>query len=222
MTLESSRTLGGVGSILLLIGVLPYVSQFTFGILALIGIILILVALNGLASIYGDRAIFNNGLYGFIAGIVGVIIAGIVALVVVLSKLTSFLQQIYPSWNGKLSSISSLSGMTPNTTNLSLSNLTSLLIGLVAVFVIIWIFLIIWAVLARMSLKTLSSKSGVGLFSTASLLLLIGAALTILVIGLILMWIGVLLMVIAFFQLKPRAQQPPAAYMEPPTQPTPV
>jgi len=222
MTLESSKTLGGVGSILLLIGVLPYIGQFTFGILAIVGVILILVALNGLANIYKERGIFNNSLYGFIAGIIGAVIAVIVAIAVVLSNLTSFLQKIYPTWDGKLSDISSISGMTPSTSNLQFSDVSSLLVGILAVFVILWVFIIIWAIFARMSLKTLATKSGVGLFSTASLLLIIGAALTIVIIGLLIMWVAVLLMVIAFFQLKPMTEQPSATYMPPPTQPTPV
>jgi len=221
MTIESSKTLGGVGSILLLIGVLPYISQFSFGILALVGIILILISLNGLANIYKERGIFNNSLYGFIAGIVGAILAAIVALVVVLSNLTSFLQKIYPTWDGKLGDISKLSGMTPTTTGLKFSDVSSLLVGLVAVFVIVWVFLIVWAVFARMSLKSLATKSGVGLFSTAGLLLIIGAALTVVIIGLLLMWVGVLLMAIAFFQIKPQMMQSPTMEM-PPTQPTPV
>jgi len=222
MTLESSKTLGGIGSILLLIGVLPYIGEFSFGILALIGVILILVSLNGLANIYKERGIFNNSLYGFIAGIVGAILAAILTLIVVLSNLTSFLQKIYPTWDGKLSDISKLSGMTPTTTNLKFSDVSSFLYGLLAVLVIVWVFLIVWAIFARMSLKTLSTKSGVGLFSTASLLLIIGAVLTILVIGLLIMWVAVLLMAIAFFRLKPQMEQSSPTYMPPPTQPTPV
>jgi uncharacterized membrane protein len=222
VTIESSKTLGGVGSILLLIGVLPYVSSITFGVLGIVGIILILISLHGLANIYNDKGIFNNSLYGFIAGIVGAVIAAVVAFAVVLSNLTSLLQKIYPTWNGKLSSIQSLSGMTPQTTNLHFSDVVPLLEGLVAVFLILWIFIIIWAIFARKSLKTLSTKSSVGLFSTASLLLIIGAALTIIIIGLLLLWIGVLLMAIAFFQIKPQMEQQPVTYVEPPTQPTPV
>jgi uncharacterized membrane protein len=52
--------------------------------------------------------------------------------------------------------------------------------------------------------------------------MIIGAALTIIIIGLLLLWIGVLLMAIAFFQIKPQTQQQTVTYVEPPTQPTPV
>ena len=222
MNLESSKTLGGVGAILLLVGTLPVLSSYTFGVLGIIGVILILVALNSLANIYVERGIFNNSLYGLIAGIVGAVIAGVVVLVAVLSNLKTLLEQIYPSWNGKWSSLSSISGMTPNTSNLTSSTVVSVLEGVVAAFVILWIFIIVWAFFVRRSLKMLATKSSVGLFSTASLLLIIGAGLTIVIIGLLIMWIGVLLMAVAFFQIKPQPEQAPATVAPPSSMPTPV
>jgi uncharacterized membrane protein len=222
LTLESSKNLGGVGAILLLVGTLPYLSSYSFGILALVGLILILVGLNGLANVYKERGIFNNSLYGLIAGIVGVVIAVVVLFVAVLSSLVDFLQEIYPSWNGDWSTISSLSGMTPNTSNITMSSIVSLLGGLLSVFVVLWIFVIIWAFFARRSLKMLATKSSVGLFSTAALLLLIGAVLTIVLIGFLLMWIAVLLMAIAFFQIRPQAEQPLSTVAPPPLTPTPM
>jgi uncharacterized membrane protein len=62
------------------------------------------------------------------------------------------------------------------------------------------------------ALGTLSTKSGVGLFSTAGLLLLIGAVLIVLFgIGLILIWISALLLAIAFFQLRAQQAPPPTS-----------
>ena len=222
MTLESSKNLGGIGSILLLIGLLPVLSTYTFGILALIGLILVLVALYGFANIYKEKGIFNNSIYGVIAGVVGIVIAVIVLFVAVLSNITNFLEKIYPSWNGSWSTISSLRSMTPNTTNIGPSDVLPFIEGIIAVFLILWIFIIIWAFFARRSLKSLSTKTHVGLFSTAALLLIIGAVLTIVIIGLLLMWIAVLLMAIAFFQIKPEPEQPAAAMAPPSSTPTPV
>jgi uncharacterized membrane protein len=62
MSLESNKTLGGIGAILLAI---PFLN--------LIGIILILIAMKGMGEYYNDDDIFKNALYGFIFGIVGVI-----------------------------------------------------------------------------------------------------------------------------------------------------
>ncbi len=89
MTLESSKTLGGVGAILLLIGWLPFISTYSFGIIGIIGAILILIALHGLANIYSEKGIFNNAIYGVITGIVGVVITAVVAVVAILASLTS-------------------------------------------------------------------------------------------------------------------------------------
>jgi uncharacterized membrane protein len=96
--------------------------------------------------------------------------------------------------------------------------------GLFLVLVILWVFAIVAGFFARRSLKTLSTKASVGLFSTGGLLLLIGAFLLILffIFGFILMWVATLLIAIAFFQIKPEAEQPPSAAVPPPSTPTPV
>jgi uncharacterized membrane protein len=218
MTLESDKTLGGIGAILLFIGLIPYGEPVT-GIIALAGLILVLVALYGFADIYKERGIFNNCIYGIIAVIVGAVIAGVVVVVSVLTTLKNFLYQIFPGWNGEWSK---LSGLTPNTSNITISTVLPLLEDLLVVFVVLWIFIIIAAFFARRSLKTLSAKTSVGLFSTAALLLFIGAILTIVLIGILLMWIAVLLIAIAFFEIKPQPEQPVTTMTAQPSTPTPV
>ena len=52
----------------------------------------------------------------------------------------------------------------------------------------------------RKSMDQLSTKSGIGLFGTAGLLMLIGAVIPI--IGLLIIWIGAILATVAFFQMK--------------------
>ena len=222
MSLESSKTLGGVGAILILAGSL--VTTYTFGVLTLIGVILVFIALNGLANYYKDRGIFTNAIYSLVAGIVGVVVSASAALYIIFDTtiLTNLLRNIYPNWNGSWSTISSLRGMTPNTSNISISNVTSALGAIFLVLVILWVFAIVAVLFVRRSLKTLSSKANVGLFSTAALLLLIGALLTVIFIGALLMWIAVLLIAIAFFQIKPLPEQPAASMAPPPSTPTQV
>ncbi|MGD0330582.1 MAG: DUF996 domain-containing protein [Nitrososphaeria archaeon] len=218
MTLESNKTLGGIGAILLFIGLVPYGEPFT-AIIALVGLILVLVALDGFANIYKERGIFNNSIYGIIAGIVGAVIAGVVAVVVVLTTLKNFLYQIFPGWNGDWLK---LPGLTPNTSNITVSAVLPLLEGLLLAFVVLWIFIIIVAFFVRRSLNILSAKTGVGLFSTAALLLFIGAILTIILLGILLMWIAVILIAIAFFQIKPQPEQPVTTMTPQPSTPTTV
>ena len=86
MTLESSKNLGGIGAILLFIGVLPYASLY--GILSLVGLILIMVAMHGLASHYMESGIFNNALYGVITAIVGIMLFAVVVVYALFDFLT--------------------------------------------------------------------------------------------------------------------------------------
>ena len=51
----------------------------------------------------------------------------------------------------------------------------------------------------RKSMNQLSTKSGVGLFGTAGILMLIGAVIPI--VGYLLIWIGFILATVAFFQM---------------------
>jgi len=221
VTLDSSKALGGIGAILLFIGAITFFVEPFLAILGLIGIILVLVALHDLANNYKEGGIFKNALFSFIAGIVGLVVTGItvVYLFFYTTILTDFLHVIYPTWNGDLST---LTGLTPDTSNITTSNSAPLLEAFFLALAVLWIFSIITAFFARRSLKVLSAKASVGLFSTAALLLLIGGFLTIVFIGFILMLIAVLLIAIAFFQIKPHPEQPVATVVPSPSMPTPV
>jgi len=225
MTLESDSILGGVGAILMLTPIFTVAIRpggAVLGVIALIGFILVLVALHGLADYYKEDGIFENALYGFIVAMVGVVATAIAAIYVVFytSIVKDFLYDIYPGWNGKWQS---LAGLKPVAPNIIMSDITPGLVGaLFSVLAILWIFLIVSAFFNRRSLKTLSTKASVKLFSTAGLLLLIGAVLTIVFIGLVLIWIAVLLIAIAFFLMKPQPQQPTAPAAAPPQTPAPV
>jgi uncharacterized membrane protein len=205
MAIETNKALGGIGAILMFIGIIPVISSYA--VIELIGLILVMVALYNLASYYTERGIFNNALYGLIAGIVGGVIAAVVVFVAVITSLTDFLYQIFPTWNGDWTA---LSGLTPDVSNLNPTDILPFVGGIFVALAILWIFAIISAFFVRRSVVSLSEKSGVGLFSTAGLLILIGSVLIIAFgLGLILIWISALLLAIAFFQIKP--QQPTSA-----------
>jgi len=204
MSIETSKILGGIGALLMFLGVIPYINSY--GAIELIGIILVMVALYDLSRHYNDGSIFNNALYGIVMGVAGVLISVAVVFIAVLTSLTDFLYEVFPDWNGDFTA---LSGLTPDPSNIDLSNIGLFLGGLFAVLIVLWVFSILVAFFFRRSFGTLSEKSGVGLFSTTGLLLLIGAVLIIIFgVGLILIWISALLLAIAFFQLKPQQEQP--------------
>jgi len=214
MTFETNKNLGGVGALLIFIsvfiGAAPGVGGFT-GLLTLVGAILVLAALKGFADYYREMGIFNNAMYALIAAIVGVVIVVIIfifAFAGVLSALNLSVQnpQDWAQLGNQLASIDWQANM-----SVLLSFGGTVLLGVVVLFV----FVLITAILLRKSLILTASRSGVGMFHTTGTLLLVGAILTIILIGVILIWIAMLLLAIAFFSMRPSQQQ-----MPPPTAPT--
>ena len=227
MTLESNKILGGLGSILLLIGILPVIGSYSYGILGLVGVIMILVALRGFSNLYNEKGIFSNAIYALVVGIVGAVVTAIIAVFAVLSNLDAlenFLLQIFPTWTK--GDWRALSGMSPTVpSNIDFSPLSTLIAEILVAVVVFIVFAIVAMYFFRRSLKQLSVKTAVGLFSTAGLILFIGAFLLILFIipGLIAIYIGIIVLIIAFFQIKPQPEQPPATAMSSqPLTPTPV
>ncbi len=218
MTLESSKTLGGAGALMLFVAAtLFFVSSFglafgAFGALALgvIGLILMLIGLNGLAGYFKDRSIFNHSLFAVIVVVVGAVIAGVVLVTVILSNITSLFGMLYPGWNGNLSDLPNItpdtSAITPD--NINIAALMPFLIGFLGVWVVVWITAIIATYLARRSLISIADKSTTKLFSTAGMIMLIGGFLGILAIGYFLIVVGLLLLAVAFFQLQPNPPEP--------------
>ena len=200
MSIETSKILGLIGALLMFIGIIPYINFY--GILEIVGLILVMIALYNLGTYYKDGTIFNNALYALITGIVGAVISVLVVVVTVLTSLTDFLQTLFPDWNGDWTA---LSGLTPNPSNITFDSIIPFIAGIFTVLAILWIFSIISAFFVRRSFGALSEKSGVGLFSTAGLIILIGAVLIVIFgIGLILIWISALLLAIAFYQINPQ------------------
>lgn len=193
MSVESSKTLGGVGALLMVVGFAGFFWTFYSGFLLVVGAILVLIALKGLADQYGESGIFNNALYGFLTVIAGAVIA--VAIFVMLA----------------LQALSAIDFTNPAAVQQyfsDLNNVFSLLGGLAGAYIVFFIFLIVSAVLFRKSLNSLSAKSGEKMFGTAGLLWLIGAVLSIVLVGFLLIWISWILTAVGFFSIKPAAATP--------------
>jgi len=192
MSLESNRTLGGVGALLIAIGSFcPFLS--------LVGIILILVAMRGLADHYKDDSMFRNALYGFISGLIGVIAA--IALFV-----TFFF------------SVMTTTTVSPGTN--PVAAFSSIYLGaiglLILILVVVFICFLIQAVFYRRAFDALSNKSGEKMFRTAGLLLLIGAALIIVLVGFVLLFVAWILATVGFFSMKVPTTQVSGPPLPPP------
>jgi uncharacterized membrane protein len=199
MDFKTCKVLGGIGALLMFVGcMIPgfFGGYFSLGA-PIVGFVLVLVSLYGFASFYKENGIFSNALFGGLAAIIGCIVAGVVAVVVVLTSIVNFLHDIFPDWNGDFAS---LQDFTPNTANIDVSTLTPFFTGIALILVVLWIFSIIAAIFAGRSLKKLAQHSDTNLFATTSTIMLIGAVIP--VIGLLFIWISLLILAIAFFTMK--------------------
>jgi uncharacterized membrane protein len=204
MTLESSKTLGGIGALLVVIGFLGFFGAAYAGILSLIGIILTLIALKGMADNYNESSIFNNSLYGLIIIIIGVVAAAAVAVIAVFTAISDL------DWTDAAALQAYF---------MDLNNVYALIGPIIAALVVLFIFMVVAALFFRKSLTTLAMKSGEKMFETAGLLWLIGAVLTIILVGVILIWIAWILIAVGFFSIKTTATQPPTVQPQPPPPP---
>jgi uncharacterized membrane protein len=192
MNVETSKNLGGVGAILLVVGALAGFAYGAAGVLDLVGLILVLIAMKGFADHYHEGGIFNNALYGVITAIIGVAAFAAVVVVAILNVIATGIDITDPnSWTARFTDFSSF-----------WNQFSSVVIGIVAALVVLFVLFVIAFVFFRKSLNTLAEKSGVGMFRTAGLLMLIGAVLTIILVGILVIWIGFILLAVAFFRIK--------------------
>jgi len=189
-SLNDVKTLGGVGSLLTLLGIVPTAGP----ILAIIGLIFVLIAVKYASDILGDPRIFNNMLYAVILGIVGLVV-GVVAVVAAVLKAIGLGYMSTPFSVNSASSVSvgDFAGL-----------LGVIILGLVAV----WVCFLISSIFLRRSYTELGKRLKVGLFGTGALLYLIGAALTIILVGLILIFIAEILLMVAFFSINTESPPP--------------
>jgi len=196
MTFESSKNLSAVGALLIVIGaVLGFAVSFS-GIVSLIGIILLLIGLKGLANFYKEDGIFNNALYSMITAMVGCV----VGVGVIVTSAVSALADLGIDWSNIEDWGNVGTDIGTRFTDFDFSAILSLLGALLVGLLIIFVFFIISMYFLRKSMNQLSTKSGIGLFGTAGILVLIGAVIP--VIGLLIIWIGFILATVALFQIK--------------------
>jgi uncharacterized membrane protein len=194
---QYSKTLAMEGSILTLLGLIP-----TWGwVLGIIGIILLLRSLKEFAKYYQDNEIYQNALTGvkyYIVALVTLAIAGIGFII-------GFALNDFP-------------------TKIGIGNAVGIAIG-IAFLIVAFVFYVLAATHLRKTFNTLAQKTGEHSFETAATLLWIGAILTIIGVGVILIFVAWIFAVIGFFTMKsPQQQQPyasqPYAYTSPSAQST--
>jgi len=209
MAFESARLFGLLGAIFLVVS--PFGSN-AGSALGLAGIILLLISFHEFADYYRDRSIFKNVLYGIIIFIVGVIITAVIIGIAAAGALTE-IGLMMPNWSDP----AAWQSFDPNSFNFDA--LAPYIAAIGVALLIMFILMVVAAYFIRRSFKELGFRSGVGMFSTAGLVLLIGAILTIVFIGFLLLWIAMILLAIAFYRMQ--YQPPPAPYPGPAPAPSP-
>jgi len=199
-SLNQAKTLGGVGSILVLLGAIPNVGF----VLAIVGFILILVAVKNVSESVGEPGIFNDMIIAVLMAIVGLVVLG---LIVITAFLTFFR---FPG--------TYTSGTVP-------SGFFSGLAVLIAGLVVVWVFYLVSAIFLRRSYDRIAVRLNVNMFNTTGLLYLIGAALTIVLVGIFIVFIAEILQIVAFFSIPdqmPPMMPPQQGWGQPPPPPAPM
>jgi uncharacterized membrane protein len=181
LTIQTNRTLGGIGACFTLIGAVSSVSsliRFAYpnsaianltytavsgiaGFLAFIGFILFLVAMNGFSKDYREPKIFDYIIWGIIITIVAAVIAGAILILIVFANFAS----IFPN----------LSQSTPSSTQIP-SQISSYISPFFAIIGFVSLINIVFNVKA---FNLLANKSNVPLFRTAAKVLLAGGLVSI-------------------------------------------
>jgi uncharacterized membrane protein len=161
-----------------------FIGFIALGVLGLIGIILFLISMHSLSQYYNEPGIFKNALYGFLVNIIGVVVLIVVLFALILTEIASAAH----------------------------SSVTNVIGGFITVFLVVilsaLLITILSAVLYMRAFNKLGEKSGVHSFNTAGLLYLIGAALTIVLVGGLLVWIAWIFAFSGFNSLKPKTAEP--------------
>lgn len=197
---EYSRTLAAEGAILILLGMIPYVGW----ILGIIGVVLFLKGMKELSNYYQDERIYQDSWTGVKFYIVALIAAGVAVTALVIG-------------------IASATGFTFAGDFLFTAGFGAGLAAFLGGIVIAFVFFILATSHLKKTFNMLAEKTGEASLTTAGTLLWIGAILTIIGVGLLLILIGWIFATIGLFSMRPR-QHPlyngqQNAYSPPPTQP---
>jgi len=179
------KIFGGIGALLMLIGgFIPYAGP----IISIVGLVFVFIAVKTIADITKDHDIFSNYLYHFIFSLIS-IVAIFVIVLIGFGAIGGF------SWITSLQDI--------NITDFdTFWEYFGGIIGyaILALFVG-WILSIIAAIFLRRSYNSIAEHTKVGLFKTTGTVYFVGAITTIILIGLLIMFIARILEIIAFFSL---------------------
>jgi len=183
--LSNAKTIGKVGALLMLLGgFIPFIGP----IISIVGIVLVLIAVKSISELFKDKDIFRNYLIDFILSIIS-----IVAIFVII--LNGFIKVGGFSWINSLQNINiqDFSTFWDYFCDIIPYAILALLVG--------WILWVIGAIYLRRSYNSIAKHTNVSLFRTTGTVYLIGAITTIILIGFVILFVGRIIEVIAYFSL---------------------
>jgi uncharacterized membrane protein len=183
--LTDAKTLGGVGSILVVLAAVPNIGW----VLGIAGFIMILVAINKISQVVKENKIYSNMLTAVILSVIAIAIGSFTVIGAAIHVL------------GMGSFVGTRFVFAPG---ISTAEWLGLVAGIVGGLLAVWAFLIASALFVRRSYNLVASKLNVKMFETAGLLYLIGAATAIIGIGFILLIVAEVLLAVAFFSIEER------------------
>jgi uncharacterized membrane protein len=196
-TLSQAKSMGGVGSILVLLSFVPSVG-FVLGI---VGLVLVLIAVKQISDAVKDREIFNNVLMAVILQIVGI---GILTFAVLGGLISMFAMAPFGSPFDGFGGPGLMDG----------GAVFALLGILIAGLIAMWIVLIIAARFLRKGYERIAVTTKTEMFRTVGRWHFYGALLVIVFVGFIIILIAEILQIVAFFSLpespppQPTTEQP--------------
>jgi uncharacterized membrane protein len=167
-----------------------------FPYVSIVGIILVYIGLKGLSEYYKDESIYHDALRGFIFLIIAAVAIAVAVPILIFSGAFSVF------------------ALGPFGIGIGI-------ISAILLIVVVFIFYLLAAMNLRKAFNTLAQKSGEHTFETAGTLLFIGAILTIVLVGFVLIFLAWIIATIAFFSIKVPPQQysqQPYGYVPPPIQ----
>ena len=192
--LGQARVFGGVGSLLVFLTILPYVG----GVLGILGLAFVLLAVKYIADAVRDRAIFRNMALG-----VGLAAAGIVVgVLVVFAAVVRFM------------GVGWMMGQNPTPPTLTPAETWAFIVTLIVGLLALWGFFLASAVYMKRSYDAIGRRLNVSMFHTAAVVYLVGAALAIILVGFLLLFLAEILFTAAFFSIPegaPRSANVPPA-----------
>ncbi len=180
--LSEAKILGGIGSILIILSAVPYAGI----VVGIAGFVLVLIAVKYISEYLKDPSIFNNVLIAVILSIVGIAVSYLMVLGYLMASFLGLGRIIQGAGTGPA----------------QIGFFTSALLIIIAGIVVAWIFMLISALFIRRSYTSIADKLGINLFNTVALLYLIGSALTIVLIGFIIIFVAEILQAVAFFSIE--------------------